>query len=187
MGLKDLKAPIELLEYAKTVVSERKMVEEKLSALKPASKAPSCKNETAYSDLKRLIRILDPSLENSSAAKRVKLEDNNNDESDRVGGGKKANGSASPSSTLKDLQKSQQEQLRGFKIPKSSNGNGNTSSSSSSNNGASKTSSSLSSSSKNQGSNSSNSYYHPKKNHYMMYMMENKACTTQQTSPSEFR
>lgn len=82
---------------------------------------------------------------------------------------------------IKDIQKQQHEQLRGFKIPKQasiqhshktvdSNSNGSNDSHGNSN------------TNHNNSHQLSNSYYHPKKNHYMMYMMENKGCSQQSNS-----
>lgn len=148
------------------------------------------KNEsTAYNDLKRIIRIIDPSstegCSSSPTSKRMKI-----DPDDENSGRTSRNGASSPSSTLKDWQKLQQEQLRGFKIPKQASTNGTASTISSGNSKLTAVDQPGSSSKRQQssgsGNNNSNSYYHPKKNHYMMYMMENKACS-QQTSPSKFK
>lgn len=74
---------------------------------------------------------------------------------------------------IKDIQKQQHEQLRGFKIPKQASIQHSHKTVDSNSNG---------SNDSHGNSNTNHSYYHPKKNHYMMYMMENKGCSQQSNS-----
>lgn len=86
---------------------------------------------------------------------------------------------------IKDIQKQQHEQLRGFKIPKQASIQHSHKTVDSNSIHANGSNDSQGNSNVNHNNNNhqlSNSYYHPKKNHYMMYMMENKGCSQQSNS-----
>lgn len=76
IGLKDLKSPSELLEYAKSIVAERNDLDERLKIAmirSPNQQHSSNRNSNGINDLKRLIQTIDQSPVNGHH-KRIKLE-----------------------------------------------------------------------------------------------------------------